>query len=122
VVEKEIGAETLDRVVPSMLLQPLVENSIKHGFADKVDPGRILLRSTRQGEVVVIEVIDNGIGINAERLTGVMNHGIGLRNVNERLRVIYGASCQLHLHSVAGVGTSVRLEVPHMAAPERISA
>ena len=61
-------------------------------------------------------------GIPAERLDGVMNHGIGLRNVNERLRVIYGASCQLRLHSVAGVGTSVRLEVPDMAAPERISA
>ena len=53
-----------------MLLQPLVENSIKHGLADKVDPGRILLRSTRQGDVVVIEVIDNGVGIDAERLTG----------------------------------------------------
>jgi two-component system LytT family sensor kinase len=122
VVEKEIGADTLDRVVPSMLLQPLVENSIKHGLADKVDPGRILLKSTRQGDIVVIEVIDNGVGIDADRLTGVMGHGIGLRNVNERLRVIYGASCQLQLHSVAGVGTSVRVEVPDMAAPERISA
>ena len=49
VVEKEIGAETLDRVVPSMLLQPLVENSIKHGFADKVDPGRILLKEHPAG-------------------------------------------------------------------------
>src|SRR3954447_14195938 len=109
VVEKEIGADTLDRVVPSMLLQPLVENSIKHGLAGKVDPGRILLKSTRQDDLVVIEVIDNGVGIDAARLAGVMDHGIGLRNVNERLRVIYGASCQLHLHSVAGVGTSVRL-------------
>jgi two-component system sensor histidine kinase YesM len=71
---------------------------------------------------VVIEVVDNGVGIPADRLAGVMDHGIGLRNVNERLRVIYGASCQLRLHSVAGVGTSVRLEVPDMAAPERISA
>jgi two-component system LytT family sensor kinase len=122
VVEKELGADTLDRVVPSMLLQPLVENSIKHGFADKVDPGRILLKSTRQGGVVVIEVVDNGVGIAADRLAGIMDRGIGLRNVNERLRVIYGASCQLRLHSVAGVGTSVRLEVPDMAAPERISA
>ena len=71
---------------------------------------------------MVIEVIDNGVGIAAERMGGVMDHGIGLRNVNERLRVIYGASCQLRLHSVAGVGTTVRLEVPELAAPERISA
>jgi len=122
-VDKEIGADTLDRVVPSMLLQPLVENSIKHGLADKVDPGRILLKSTRQGDLVVIEVIDNGIGFDPDRITsGAQGHGIGLRNVNERLRVIYGASCQLHLHSVAGVGTSVRVEVPDMALTDRISA
>jgi two-component system, LytTR family, sensor kinase len=122
VVEKEIAPDTLDRVVPSMLLQPLVENSIKHGFADKVDPGRILLKSTRQEGLIVIEIIDNGAGIAAERLAGVMDHGIGLRNVNERLRVLYGAGCQLHLHSVAGRGTSVRLEVPDMALPQRIPA
>ena len=122
-VDKEIGADTLDRVVPSMLLQPLVENSIKHGLADKVDPGRILLKSTRQGDLVVIEVIDNGIGFDPDRITsGAQGHGIGLRNVNERLRVIYGASCQLHLHSVEGVGTSVRVEVPDMALTDRISA
>ena len=51
-----------------------------------------------------------------------MDHGIGLRNVNERLRVIYGASCQLRMHSVAGVGTSVSLEIPVLAGAERISA
>ena len=86
------------------------------------DPGRILLKASRQGGVVVIEVVDNGVGIPAEKLAGIMGTGIGLRNVNERLRVIYGASCQLRLHSVAGVGTSVRLEVPDMALPDRISA
>jgi two-component system LytT family sensor kinase len=122
IVEKDIAPDTLDRVVPSMLLQPLIENSIKHGFAAKVDPGRILLRAVRQSGAVVIEVIDNGAGIDTDRMAGVMDHGIGLRNVNERLRVIYGASCQLRLHSVAGVGTTVRVEVPDMAAPERISA
>jgi sensor histidine kinase YesM len=105
-----------------MLLQPLVENSIKHGFADKVDPGRILLKAARQGDLLVVEVIDNGAGIAAERLTGVLEAGIGLRNVNERLRVLYGAGCELRLHSVAGHGTSVRLELPDMALPQRIPA
>jgi sensor histidine kinase YesM len=105
-----------------MLLQPLVENSIKHGLADKVDPGRILLKSSKQGDLVVIEVIDNGVGFDADGAADTAGHGIGLRNVNERLRVIYGASCQLRLHSVAGVGTSVRVEVPDMAVPDRISA
>jgi len=122
VVEKDIAADALDRVVPSMLLQPLVENSIKHGFADKVDPGRILLKAARQGDLLVVEVIDNGAGIAEERLTGVLEAGIGLRNVNERLRVLYGAGCELRLHSVAGHGTSVRLELPDMALPQRIPA
>jgi two-component system LytT family sensor kinase len=122
VVEKDIAPDALDRVVPSMLLQPLVENSIKHGFADKVDPGRILLKAARQGGLLVIEVIDNGAGIAEDRLTGVMDHGIGLRNVNERLRVLYGAGCELRLHSVAGRGTSARLELPDMALPQRIPA
>jgi two-component system LytT family sensor kinase len=122
VVEKDIAPDALDRVVPSMLLQPLVENSIKHGFADKVDPGRILLKATRQAGVVVIEVIDNGAGIAEDRLVGVMDAGIGLRNVNERLRVLYGTGCELRLHSVAGRGTSVRLELPDMTLPQRIPA
>ena len=122
IVEKEIAPDTLDRVVPSMLLQPLIENSIKHGFAAKVDPGRILLRATRQAGGVVIEVVDNGAGIAADRLAGVMDHGIGLRNVNERLRVIYGASCQLRIQSEPGRGTSVSLDIPDLAGAERISA
>ena len=121
-VDKEIGADTLDLVVPSMLLQPLVENSIKHGLSPKVGPGRILLRSVRQPGCVVLEVVDNGVGIAAPRLDGPTSGGIGLRNVTERLQVIYGAQCQLHLHSVAGEGTSVRLEIPDLILPERVSA
>ncbi|MFI5076765.1 MAG: sensor histidine kinase, partial [Vicinamibacteria bacterium] len=74
------------------------------------------------GDLVVIEVIDNGVGIDADRLIGVMNHGIGLRNVNERLRVIYGANYQLRLHSVPGQGTLARIEIPEIVVPERASA
>jgi len=70
----------------------------------------------------VLEVIDNGMGMSDDRLAMVTEHGIGLRNVNERLRVIYGASCQLKLHSVAGEGTSVRLEIPELVVPERVPA
>jgi two-component system LytT family sensor kinase len=121
-IEKHIDPATLDLIVPSMMLQPLVENSIKHGLSDKLGEGRITIRSLRDGDHAIIDVIDNGTGIPAGDAGRVKGTGIGLRNVNERLRVIYGASCQLHLHSVAGVGTSVRLEVPDTAAPERISA
>ncbi len=121
-VEKDVDPDTLSLVVPSMILQPLVENSIKHGLAGKIEPGRITLRSTRQAGHVRIEVVDNGVGVVPSRPAGPADHGIGLRNVNERLRVIYGAGCQLHLHSVAGEGTSVRLDIPDLVLGDRISA
>jgi sensor histidine kinase YesM len=105
-----------------MILQPLVENSIKHGLARKIEPGRITLRSSRRAGHVAIEVIDNGVGLEPARLASPADHGIGLKNVNERLRVIYGAGCQLKLQSVAGQGTSVRLEIPDLVLPDRISA
>src|SRR5690606_16611832 len=90
-VEKELDPATLDQVVPSMILQPLVENSIKHGLADKIGERVITLRSQRQGDVTVLEVIDNGVGIDEDRRGRSLSHGIGLRNVNERLQVIFGA-------------------------------
>jgi sensor histidine kinase YesM len=105
-----------------MILQPLVENSIKHGLGRKVGEGRITIRSTRQGGHAVIEVHDTGIGMAADRLESTSEHGIGLRNVNERLRVIYGAGYQLRLHSVPGQGTSARIEIPELVVPERATA
>jgi two-component system, LytTR family, sensor kinase len=121
-VEKLIDEESLDVIVPSMILQPLVENSIKHGLGRKVGEGRITIRSTRQGGHAIIEVVDNGIGMASDRLESTTEHGIGLRNVNERLRVIYGAGYQLRLHSVPGQGTSARIEIPELVLPERATA
>jgi two-component system LytT family sensor kinase len=129
-IEKAIDPDSLDVVVPSMLLQPLVENSIKHGLAPKLGPGQITIRSVRQQGHAIIDIIDNGVGVNsayaerireahAERSSG---GGIGLRNVNERLRVIYGANYQLQLDSVPGEGTCARIVIPELIVPTRISA
>src|SRR6267154_2582916 len=90
-VVKDIAAATLDVIVPSMLLQPLVENSIKHGLARKVGGGRITIRTRVFEAHTVIEVHDDGLGMTEERLEQAMVGGIGLSNVNERLRTIYGA-------------------------------
>jgi len=109
-------------VVPSMILQPLVENSIKHGLSRKVGEGRITIRANHRAGHVVIEVADNGIGMPSDRLESTAEHGIGLRNVNERLQVIYGANCQLRLQSVAGEGTLARIEIPEMLVSERATA
>jgi two-component system LytT family sensor kinase len=113
-VEKHIDPATLDLIVPSMMLQPLVENSIKHGLSDKLGEGRITIRSLRDGDHAIIDVIDNGTGIPAGDAGRVKGTGIGLRNVNERLRVIYGANYQLQLDSVPGQGTCARIVIPEM--------
>ncbi len=121
-IDKTIDPATLDLVVPSMLLQPLVENSIKHGLSHKLGNGQITIRSQRERGHAVIDVIDNGVGLTATEAQGVPESGIGLRNVNERLRVIYGANYQLQLDSVPGGGTCARIVIPEMAAPARITA
>jgi two-component system LytT family sensor kinase len=121
-VQKEIDPGTIDVIVPSMILQPLVENSIKHGLARRMGPGTIVIRSRREQGRAVIEVEDDGMGFLLERLDGPMASGIGLANVRERLRVIYGATYQLTLTSQPGQGTTARIEVPELLAVEPITA
>ena len=121
-IEKSIDPASLDIVVPSMLLQPLVENSIKHGLSPKIGEGRITLKSVREKDHVIIDVIDNGVGVGSAAVERVDAGGIGLRNVNERLAVIYGANYQLQLDSLPGEGTCARIVIPELVVPARISA
>ncbi len=121
-VEKQIAPDTLSVIVPSMILQPLVENSIKHGFSRKVGGGRIIIRSVRSNAHAIIEVEDDGLGMTEERMNTALSDGIGLSNVNERLSVIYGAGYRVRISSVSGLGTIIRLEIPDMISAERITA
>jgi sensor histidine kinase YesM len=105
-----------------MLLQPIVENSIKHGLSRKVGGGRITIRTARRDDRAVIEVLDDGVGMTEERLEQALGGGIGLSNVNERLRTIYGAACGLKLTSAPGRGTSVLVEIPELTVADRASA
>jgi sensor histidine kinase YesM len=105
-----------------MILQPLVENSIKHGFARKVGPGVITIRSHREHGRAVVEVEDDGMGFMLERLDQPMSSGIGLANVRERLAVIYGDHSQLKLTSEPGRGTRARIEVPELTAAQQFTA
>jgi two-component system LytT family sensor kinase len=123
VVRKSIAPDTLDVVVPSLLLQPLVENCIKHGFARKVGPGTITITSRRERGMAIIEVEDDGLGISEERLSHALSSGIGLSNVNERLRVLYGAAGRFVLTGSPGKGACARVEIPfEMASEQRITA
>jgi two-component system LytT family sensor kinase len=121
-VAKSIAPDALDTIVPSMLLQPLVENSIKHGLSRKVGAGRITIRAWRQDDAAIIEVEDDGLGISAERLASARTSGIGLSNVNERLRVLYGSGDRLSLSGDAGKGALARVVIPLSVTPRRMAS
>jgi two-component system, LytTR family, sensor kinase len=113
-VVKEIAADTLHIVVPGMLLQPLIENSIKHGLEPRLNGGTVTLRSRLEGNRVLIEVADDGVGmgnrpVSALRRTGA---GIGMKNVQERLEVLYGNQARFEVVSNPGRGTLVTIEIP----------
>jgi two-component system LytT family sensor kinase len=114
---KEVEPDTLDLLVPSMLLQPLVENSIRHGLASKVDGGTIKVRSRRQGTQLQILVEDDGVGIPESRLARMFEQGgIGVTNVNERLKVLYGDNYRMWIDSRPGEGTSTGIEIPEQVS------
>src|SRR6266849_4921252 len=122
-VDKQIAIQTLDVIVPSMILQPLVENSIKHGLASKVGGGRITIKTIARDGHTIIEVHDDGLGMTEEQLGHALGDGIGLSNVNERLRTIYGANYHLKLTSVPGQGTCASVAIPELVLlPERVTA
>jgi two-component system LytT family sensor kinase len=110
--EKDIDERALDRQVPSMILQPIVENSIKHGLASKVEGGMIALHVWLDNGRLHIVVEDDGVGISEARLAGIFSHGIGVSNVNERLRVLYGDLYRMEVDSELGRGTRTRIEIP----------
>ncbi len=90
-VVKELDARTLDVLVPSILLQPLIENSIKHGLEPRIQGGTVTIRSRMQGESLIVEVEDDGVGIVIEAAIGRWSGsgaGIGMKNVRERLEVL----------------------------------
>jgi len=107
--------------VPSILLQPLIENSIKHGLEPRIHGGTVTLRSRLDGDRVRIEVVDDGVGMNnrpasALRRTGA---GIGIKNVQERLEVLYGDLAHFSVVSNPGRGTLVSIEIPAALADTR---
>jgi two-component system LytT family sensor kinase len=122
-VVKEIAEETLGVMVPSMMLQPLIENSIKHGLEPRISGGTVTLRSRMLTDGrLLLEVEDDGIGMDAERDSGVKaarqavagsgGGGIGMRNVRERMEVMYGNAAEVEMVSRPGRGTKVTLVLP----------
>ena len=131
-VVKEIAEETLPVVVPSMLLQPLIENSIKHGLEPRIGVGTVTLRSRILPDGrLLLEVEDDGIGMEPEPLEETSSraseavrvghgngsgNGIGMQNVRERMEVLYGKEAEVEIVSRPGRGTKVRLVMPVLEA------
>jgi two-component system LytT family sensor kinase len=113
-VEKEIDPRTLEVLVPSILLQPLIENSIKHGLEPRIHGGTVTLRSRLNGDRVTIEVADDGVGMGNRPASGLRRNGagIGMKNVQERLEVLFGNQARFDVVSNPGRGTLVTIEFP----------
>ena len=122
-VVKDLDPASLDVVVPSMLLQPLVENSIKHGLGPKVEGGSIYLRSRIVDSRLIIEVEDDGVGMGGAQLdesSSWSGMGIGMANISERLQVLYGDTARMTIDSHEGKGTLIRIRLPLIEAASSV--
>ncbi|HYC31725.1 MAG TPA: histidine kinase [Gemmatimonadales bacterium] len=104
----EVEPDALGTAVPRLLLQPLVENAIRHGISRRAGPGSVTVRARREGERLVLEVEDDGVGSTAD----VTREGIGLGNTRARLRELHGEAAALTLRPGAGRGMVARVECP----------
>jgi signal transduction histidine kinase len=105
----EIQPQTLDAVVPNLILQPLVENAIRHGVARKTGVGRIDIRAKREGTNLCLEVQDNGPGL---RGLNPSNTGIGLANSRARLQRLYGSNYRLEITNSDSGGVLSSVVIP----------
>ena len=122
-VVKELDPASLDVVVPTMLLQPLIENSIKHGLSPKVEGGSIYLRSRVTESRLIIEVEDDGVGMGGAQLEESSSWswmGIGMANIAERLQVLYGDTARMTIDSHEGKGTLIRIRLPLVEAASSV--
>lgn len=109
-VSFDLSPETLDAVVPHLLLQPLVDNAVKHGIARLPDGGEIRIVAKTQAKQLQIEIVDNGPGVSNKR--AAPSSGLGLRITRERLESLYGQDQRLELFNLPSGGTTARVSIP----------
>ena len=113
VTRTDLGEETLDAKVPNLILQPIVENAIRHAIAPRSTPGLIEIEAKQDGNKLRIQVRDNGPGISEHRTSdGVLNKGLGLTNTGTRLEQLYGTAHLFDLRNSSEGGLVVTLEIP----------
>lgn len=114
-IDQDINPEVLDALVPSLILQPLVENAIKHGVSRIEEAGRIEIKAWREGESLCLSVCDNGPGLASASGDGMMSkqaEGVGLRNTRERLQSLYGTAQHLILEPAEQGGAHAQIRLP----------
>jgi signal transduction histidine kinase len=109
-VEERIDARARGLLLPSLILQPLVENAVKHGISPKVGGGRVTIEAHVSEGDLRLAVRDTGVGMRDQR--SMFDHGVGLRNVRDRLLRLYGAEYAPQVVSRPGGGTTVTLRIP----------
>lgn len=109
-----ISGDLLKRKIPAFIIQPLVENSIKHGISPHPVGGKIEINIEEKESFLNISVMDTGVGMSNKRLEDVLTNwpGIGLKNINERLKNFYGDDFKLIVKSEEGIGTSIFYKIP----------
>jgi two-component system LytT family sensor kinase len=111
-VETAIEPTSLRQPIPNLILQPLVENAIKHGLSRKLGPGTVSIAARVRGDRLELEVGDDGLGMPGPVLDEVWLRGVGLRNLRQRIERLYGPEHLPHIESTPGRGTVVRLSLP----------
>lgn len=110
-VRVNVAPETMEALVPNLILQPLVENAIRHGISQQNSPGLLEIEARRQNDDLQITVSDNGLGLRPDWQEQA-NKGIGLANTNERLKHLYGKEHLFELRSRESGGTTATLVIP----------
>ena len=114
----EVDPGCLDYLCNKITLQPIIENAINHGLDLMVDEGHIWVQVRQEGEDILFRVLDNGVGMSREQLSSILQHdpkdrtGIGIKNVNDRLKIYFGKQYGLHISSEPDVGTCVEILMP----------
>jgi two-component system, LytTR family, sensor kinase len=116
-IQKEIDPDTLDASVPALILQPLVENSVRHGIEPRETGGTIFIRARREGTSLQFEIRDDGEGLKARQLAA-LREGVGLSNTKARLQELYGEAHRFQITPNAEGGLTVTVEVPWRAVTE----
>lgn len=119
---KEVPENISSFLVPSLLLQPIVENSVVHGLRKRGGNGTIRISAKDDGDSVEVIVEDDGAGIPPERLKSVKTCGVGLSNVEQRLNALYGSQYEFHVESEQGKGTRIVLKMPKHVSTMRLVA